>query len=429
MLNDIGQLLSKQQANDLWKRLESADVKPALAAELELGLLWSLSQVTPLDLHPTLPTNRQPEALCQSLFPSGPAYIEVTAVSDDTFSDKDKMERAASIICNYANELRRGAGKHLHFQFAENSSYESGRYKRTRSISSQFEITPELEKTLRTWLSNPNWPDPRHIRLTADHIDAVVRWENHVHPEGRTFCTMPAIAYDVEDNPVFKRLTRKQSQLSGVPVGTLKCIFLGDADCNILRNLRPINSGLHAVSGEEIIWHFLDKSSVELVVVFSAQSANVSNPIGSPRIWRTTVFDKRKNQTPDEYRLLEAVKNALPKPSYESYQARSLHRQRIFSPQARGQYLGTHMKVEDMNSMKAEIKFSARAFQEFLAGRITIDQFRHSTRALELFESRLKSGCTLSNARLESAGNDEDDDYLVFEFAPDPAASPLKNPK
>ncbi|WP_334359931.1 MULTISPECIES: hypothetical protein [unclassified Bradyrhizobium] len=79
--------------------------------------------------------------------------------------------------------------------------------------------------------------------------------------------------------------------------------------------------------------------------------------------------------------------------------------------------------------MKAEIKFSARLFQEFIAGRISADHFRGLNGALELFESQMKQGQTLSGARLESAGIDQDDDYLVFQFSPDPAARPLKNPK
>ena len=79
--------------------------------------------------------------------------------------------------------------------------------------------------------------------------------------------------------------------------------------------------------------------------------------------------------------------------------------------------------------MKTEIKFSARLFQEFIAGRVEADHFRRLNGALELFEAELKQGRTLKGARLEPAGIDEDDDYLVFEFAPDAAAQRLRNPK
>src|ERR1700730_10741923 len=98
MLDTIGPMMTVGQANDLLNRLETDDTTPALAAEIELGLLWGLSQVTTVDLHPDLASRRQPEAFCASLFQSGPAYVEVTAVSDESFSDRDKMERAANII-------------------------------------------------------------------------------------------------------------------------------------------------------------------------------------------------------------------------------------------------------------------------------------------------------------------------------------------
>jgi hypothetical protein len=429
MLNDLGPSLSDGQANDLWKRLENSDATAALAAEIELGILWALAQITEVNFHPNLHTNKRPEAYCPNLFRSGAAYIEVTAISDDSFSDKDKMERAANIICQFANTIRSGAGSNLYFHFAEQSGYETGQYRRRRRITSAFRLTPSMESKLRIWIENPKWPDPQKIRLTDDQIDAVIQWRDIVHPADRTFSTMPAIAYDLEDNPVFKRLAKKRSQLSGVPAGALKCIFLGDAGCNILRNLNPTNPGNYVVTGERIIQHFLDKSSIDLVVVFSAQSRNISNPIGSPRIWRITIFDKRNAQPTTEYQLLDALTEKFPRPMYEAYQARALHRQGRFSPQGRGQYLGTYMHVEDIKSMKTEIKFSARLFQEFIAGRIGADHFRRLNGALELFESELKQGRTLKSARLEPAGLEEDDDYLVFEFASDAAARPLQNPR
>ena len=430
MLDEIGHRLRDAQINDLLTRLEHRDVGPALAAEFELGLLWAISSVTETDLHPKLVGSpRRPEAFCPRLFPSGPAFVEITAVSDDSFSDRDKMERAANIISQFTESIRKGSSKHLYFQFTEKSSYENGRYQRFRRIKKTFELTPPLRETLRIWISNADWPNPKHIRLTDETIDVVIQWQNQVHPSLRTFSTMPAIAYDLEDNPVFRRLKVKKSQLSKAPSGSLKCIFLGDAGCDTLRDLTRFDPTNRAVNGEQIIWHFLDNSSVDLVAVFSPQSKNIYNPIRSPRIWRVTYFDKRNSVRADEYAGLQSLAKALPPPNYEGYQARSLYRQGSFNPQARGHYLGTIMYVEDMKKMKTEIKFPARLFQELIAGRVSLEQFRHFSSAFELFESELKSGRTLCNARLEATGLDEDDDYLVFEFAPDAAALPLKRPK
>jgi hypothetical protein len=76
------------------------------------------------------------------------------------------------------------------------------------------------------------------------------------------------------------------------------------------------------------------------------------------------------------------------------------------------------------------ISISARAVLDLLAGRITSEKFQHRT-GLEgknrsnLFKHRLEQGDILSGARLEPGGVDEDDDWLVFELARDPSASPL----
>lgn len=424
MLNDLGSLMTEIQARDLLKRLEHVESKSALAAEIELGLLWALAQVSTVILHPEIGTGRRPEALADNLFPTKKTYVEITAVSDDTFSDKDKMNRAANIICNYADQLRKSSSKNLYFQFVTRREIEKGKSRRYRSISSKFQLTPEIKAALRAWISNPKWPDPREIRLTTELIDVVVQWKNYVHSEGRTFSEVPPYAQDIEDNPVFKALQKKRDQLSGVPEDSLKCIFIGDAGCTILRDLRPFNT-FGIISGEQIISHFLKKTSIDVVAVFSAQRAS-NFPLSSPRIWKVTIFGSSDKLNDPAFIKLHQLAQIIPKPHYEAYQARSLHRQGSFNPQSKGQYLGTYLTSDGkMNSM---IKLPARLFQELMAGRITMQQFEHFSGAFSLFESQLKVGHTLKGTRLESAGVDEDDDYLVFEFALDPAASPLTIP-
>jgi hypothetical protein len=80
---------------------------------------------------------------------------------------------------------------------------------------------------------------------------------------------------------------------------------------------------------------------------------------------------------------------------------------------------------------KTPIKVSARRLQELLAGRITLQQFEQrefGVGMLNRFDSELERGLTIQDARVEKAGLDEDDDILVFDLGPDPAALPLKKP-
>jgi hypothetical protein len=107
-------------------------------------------------------------------------------------------------------------------------------------------------------------------------------------------------------------------------------------------------------------------------------------------------------------------------PRLEGEQARVIQKQSGFSPTARGWYLGTEIGV---GKEKITVKMSARLLQEFLAGRITTERFHDNVTGKNLFEKWLNDGYAISDARFESAGVDEDDDYVILEFRRDPAAA------
>ena len=77
---------------------------------------------------------------------------------------------------------------------------------------------------------------------------------------------------------------------------------------------------------------------------------------------------------------------------------------------------------------KMTATFSARAFHEFLAGRIDGDRLRENMIGLTAaFEYQLARGHTIQNARIVPSGIDEDDDLIELTFAPDPAASAFED--
>jgi len=123
---------------------------------------------------------------------------------------------------------------------------------------------------------------------------------------------------------------------------------------------------------------------------------------------------------------LAAMTELLPRPRFDGHNARSLQRQGAFRPQERGWCLGTKIHFEKGKNMT--IKISARGLQEYLAGRLTREQFeqRHGVTDNNIFDFALRKGETIGAVRLESAGPDKDDDYVVFEMAPDPAATDLE---
>jgi hypothetical protein len=145
------------------------------------------------------------------------------------------MDRAANIIVQFVDRVRKKEGSHLYFQFAEHSYYDKDRFHRVRCVSGDFSLTPELQRQLSLWLKSPDWPEPKKIRLTSDKIDVEISHRQSVHPLFRTHCSMPAVAYHLEDNLLYKALKKKERQLSSVPAGVIKCVFVGDAGCSIPR--------------------------------------------------------------------------------------------------------------------------------------------------------------------------------------------------
>ena len=428
MLDALSPLMPRTKTNDLLARLESKNAKSALAAEVELGLLWAISHVAHLEIEPTLAgSSSRPDAFSRDLFAGRPAVIEITAISDDTFSGEIQMERAANIIGQFANRERKGAAAHLHFEFLEENRQQKGYRRRVRRITTDFKLTPAFEVILRCWLKAPDWPNPEAIRLTDTEIDVVIRWKQHVHPRGRTFSSMPAVADHAEDNPVFKALQKKERQISGAPGGSLKCIFLGDAGCRMLRELKPL--GPTEVSGDHVIKYFLAQSSVDIVCVFSPYRALHQLFGGGSRApqWRVSLYTRKAEPIPANYELLNKMVEAMPKPQLEGYQARSWHQQGMFDPQGKGIYLGLKMTTK---SSATSISISARMVLELLSGRITLEEFQNFAFGQNdnLFDRQFKSGMTIQSARLERAGLDEDDDYLVFDMEPDWGAQRLRNP-
>ena len=243
---------------------------------------------------------------------------------------------------------------------------------------------------------------------------------------GRTFTSMPPIAYDLEDNPVFKALRRKERQLSGVSPNTLKCIFLGDAGCGMLRDLTPF--GASHVSGKQVIHHFLGRSSVDIVCVFSpCRDQLFSHGQDTPQ-WKVTLFRHDESQSQAEYEQLNRMMAALPKPRLEGYQARSWHEQGMFDPQGRGIYGGCSMSSKNSS---VSMSLSARLVLEFLAGRISPEQFQHFAfgDGHNLLDFQFRRGMTLQSIRIEKGGVDSDDDQFILELDGDWAASPLRLPE
>ena len=248
MLQELSQFVPDEKRRALAKCIDSKNSRIALSHETELAFLWALTRVVQAEIEPQFSeTTRRPDALASTLFPSAPAVIEVRAISDDNFSGKEHMNRTAEKIIHFTNAIRRRSGTRLHFEFGETSYYRDGRYHRIRLVDPHFHVTPSMKNQLRDWITAPDWPNPDKIRIREGSTDVIVTChERRILPHNRTHCRMPAVAYDLEDNPVFKALKDKAKQFGKINRKILRCVVLFDTGSYLLWQLRPFGGVLRS---------------------------------------------------------------------------------------------------------------------------------------------------------------------------------------
>ncbi len=435
MLDDVGPFLSRSDAVELLNRLNhEIDPDKCVPAEYELALSWVIARSGKTELQPKF-GKKTPDIVSYDLFPGTKAAIEIMAISDESLSGETAMRRTSNIINNFADSVRPKANKHLHYRFLDSSDYRPvkmrvplgqfthrSKYFRTRHTSVLFELTAEHEKQIRQWMENR--PPTRPLRIVGKGTDVLVSWQERVHPMLRTFSSMPSEAHSLTDNILYKRLKQKErEQLSAVPSDYLKCIFLGDAGCTLLRNPNESDAQNRRVNGRQIIGHFLENSTIDIVCIFTPQDGGRGLLTGQPnKHWMLFIGDLVQRQEGFHDKLF-AVQKLLPVPNLNGYQVRSWVQQGMCAPQGRGQYL-------PLSYSRSTARLSTRALLELLAGRMNADDFKNwITRDDNQFERYLSHGMAISDMKFEPRGPDEDDDYVVISLAPDPNASALRLPE
>jgi hypothetical protein len=215
--------------------------------------------------------------------------------------------------------------------------------------------------------------------------------------------------------------------LRSAPDGVRRLVFLGDAGCGLLRDLRPIGLSPETFSGGQIILRFLqDYPEIDFVLVVSAKRERSASASQATRTWNSHIFTQTSGIADSDVERLNLLMDKMLPPNLSGYTAYSWHEQRMCAANALGKYVPTQVVIgrERMN-----LRISARAVQELMAGRLSPENFRNWTFGDDNpMRRQLDAGRTISSVRFEPQGAGEDDDYLVFEFRDDPAARGLQMP-
>jgi hypothetical protein len=429
MLDELGPWLDRGKAKDLLNRLENEKPNQALPAEYELSISWAVSKIATLEIDRPSGT-RTPDIYSPDLLPSGPIIADVAALDDFSLSGADSMRRACNIINAQADRFLANSSRNLHYTFDETMGYERARngrsaFFRRRLVRRDFELDEWLRDKLKTWLADRPQGQPLSLKNAA--ISVMIEWRGYVHPLSNYFCKMPSLTYNLKENPLYASLRLKSKQLRAAEEGVRRIVFLGDAGCGLLRDLSTHRSAHNHFSGGQVILNFLDDyPAINFVIVISANRERRNSGGGSARYWRGSVFTRPGALSEeDAVRLNQLVEAMLP-PQMSGYTAYTWQEQGMCRPEAHGKYVPTQMGLGGERLM---LKISARAVQELIAGKLSHEKFQHWTMNKDNQVCRaLDAGMTITSARFEPKGDDEDDDYLVLEFRDDPSARALRMP-
>jgi hypothetical protein len=421
LINENASFLTHKQSKDHVNRLNRSD-ESAIDAEWEIVILNALSKVGEV-AHERQFRNRRPDIYFTTKSANSESFIGDIA----TISDKGLDEKFP--VFSLHDELMRKVKEHgldpnkfyLRIDRSERSSpWDHSRPVMTlaRSRFSQI-FNADFVSFLATSKSNPM--KAHEYRTKDSDTSILIRFDPRYDSPGMYWPGYHLVK-NLVHNTVYHRLEEKAGKLSDTEFNGCRAVVLCDAGCTFLTSWRDLAT--YHVS--DVIFYFLDQHP-EITFVLTV---HVDQQFGYKSTSEVVInLYRRKNSDEEVGREILAclykLENAFPEPERSGLNGLNLLRGR--HPELGASFIGG-WSVGDH-----DIKISARSVLELLAGEITQERF------LELynfksgtnpFKSMLRDYKLISAASLERGANEQDDDWLKFEFeGPDPAISPFRVPK
>jgi len=267
-----------------------------------------------------------------------------------------------------------------------------------------------------------NLQSPNQYLRQTDQTDVEIRYNPDQQFGGGTYLNYTAV-YSLADNLLYNSLSEKASQLNGTnfhgPIGIILC----DGDCEFLSQ-PPIGNLSYTL--DEVIRHFLiENSPIHFILTCVVKDCGdrMSTHLGPFQLTLHLYKGLRFEEIP--FDLWQIVQNLVfPMPKRNAVNARNV----LKGPKPHeGSKHGGEITVKEH---EATVKVSTRTLMEFLAGRISQEEFFQrccGSFAKETFEQALRA-CKLIVSVERSL--EEDDDWLIFQMSgPDPAISQFSFPR
>lgn len=432
MITDLTPFLEPDKIQTYIELIESKKTKQSISHEVELGLIWAIKK---FDEDARIePEGYAGKKLIDAFSPKGfggaPSAIEIRAISDDTMAGQKDIDRAANIIVQFCNKIRPGSGKRMSFYFCEHMN-RSGRWLDRRPyVTKDYILSEIVEAQLISWLNDPKWPRPKRLKVEDNLLRVYITVNDFSDSKIYAQSSVPKLIYHPTKNPLFRALEDKSKQMKSVPKNHEKWVILFDAGCQILSELNKFARPNSELEPGVIISSARRRFKLDGVVVISVDYKGYEPFRGDPSSgykfgWRYTLFAEHDRKVDAEQDVATLVQS-LPPARTTGDSARQLHEQGFFNPKNNRDRVSSHITSQLDGSMTMRV--SSRTVLEYLAGKIDYETFTRSIfgRNANIFQLNLDSGLTIQSINLRDGGDSEDDDWIVFEFTKDAAASEIK---
>ena len=398
----------------------------------ELVFLDALGQVAAITYEQPLATGACPDFQFVLTATDGDITVvgDITTVSDSGIDARNPFDALTEAVRDRAvKEGFSGGGFHVEVGYDEIGEQANRKVQLAIPSGPAFEqlvrhhIKPFVQRVAR----NQNTPDTLVVNEAGARF--TIRYEGPSDFAGGSHRTYDT-ALSITNNPIYNQLKAKAKQLRGAPQEAVRLLIVCDGDCATMSRSAP----LEGFSARQIAERFLQStSSVDLVLLASVEEQNIGSwwtrrAINSRYELVAAVAPHRRARLTDALlsqsgQMLQSAIEQIPRPVMTPTNAA---RRNVETE------VGASMSMA-LKSTGNEVRISARALQELLAGTKSYERFAEEhgwdTGQGNVFRGQLASGRLFATARIEP-GDNEDDDWIVFEFGvPDPSVSPFRLPR
>lgn len=390
--------------------------RPSLSIEWEIAVLNAMSKFY-LVRHEQQFGGRYPDlAAYKSAATVEPSFVaDITTVFEKGREERNPVSALSKELIRRATRLGIDANK---LRLDVNGDWTGSPDNRVMDLHlpALSAITAFFDENLTGFLvACAGAPDQRHEFKTTEGASLTITYD----PANRYFGTShPSYTanYSITRNPLHNVIKRKLDQLRGVatrfPTGVIVC----SADVNLH------SSSSAGFSPNRIVDNlFRQHSSLSFVLMlwatdrWSVQRGEIHQNLRLNPQPQFPLSDESVNR-------LSRLSEAFPEPRNGGVNALN---ELDFWRWKNGRYFYGGWQVSENR-----IQCSARTLMEYLAGRISQEEFSalHGTDRgfVQFFESKLRQGKLLVGAEIQHVDT-EDDDWVVFHFGPsDPAISPIR---